>query len=441
MRITVVGTGYVGLVTGVCLADSGNHVVCVDVDDAKIARLQRGESTIFEPGLQDLLSYNIRVGRLCFTTDLESAVRAAQVVFVAVGTPPRADGDADLTHVDQTALAVARAARHELILVIKSTVPVGTAERLAPLVRQQAAHPVHVVSNPEFLKEGSAVADFQRPGRVVIGAFDDRAAAVIKELYEPFVRNNNPILIVPPPAAEMIKYVANSYLAMRITFANQIAELCGACGVDFDDVRRGIGADNRIGIDFLYPGIGYGGSCFPKDVPALCHVGRRKNVQLTILEAVHKANERQPTLLLDAARSRFGDSLHGRTFAVWGVAFKPRTDDVREAPARRIIDELRTRGAAIRVHDPKALANLREAYGDQLVYCEEPYEALAGADALFVCTEWTDYRSPDFDRIRAALRQPVIFDGRNVYSMAQMRRHGFEYYSIGRPPLRGSTPA
>jgi UDPglucose 6-dehydrogenase len=436
MRITVAGTGYVGLVTGVCLADTGNHVIGVDVDAHKIARLKSGEPPIFEPGLRDLLTYNLAAGRLTFTTDLGTAVRQSDIIFVAVGTPPREDGSADLAQVEAVTTQIARQADGPKIVVIKSTVPVGACDRLAQQMAERAAHPITVVSNPEFLKEGTAVDDFQRPDRVVIGASDHEAAAAIRELYEPFVRNKRPILIVSRSAAEMIKYAANCYLATRISFINQIAELCAPLGVNVDEVRLGIGYDNRIGFHFLYPGIGYGGSCFPKDIPALRHVGKQAGVEMTILDAVHRVNEHQPMLLLRYAQDFFKGRLSGHTFAVWGVAFKPRTDDIREAPALKVIDALLAAGAKVRAHDPKALPHLRRAYGERLTYCDDGYDAASGADGLFICTEWNEFRSPDFERLRAALKHPVIFDGRNLFSPEQVKRHQFDYFSIGRPAVR-----
>lgn len=441
MKITIVGTGYVGLVTGTCLADTGNHVVCVDIDPAKVERLSRAECTIFEPGLHDLLQYNVTNGRLRFTTSLKDGVEHGDVLFLAVGTPPRADGSADLSQVEATAEQIARLASAPRVVVMKSTVPVGTCQRVDDLMKSINRHPMTVVSNPEFLKEGTAVDDFQHPDRVVIGSEDGTATAVLKELYEPFVRNKRPIVVVRRAAAEMIKYAANCYLAVRISFINQIAELCVPLGIDVDEVRLGIGYDQRVGFHFLYPGLGYGGSCLPKDIPALWHVGKQADVDLTILDAVHRVNQRQPTLLMQYAERHFSGKLNGRCFAVWGVAFKPRTDDIREAPALRVIDGLLKAGATLRVHDPKALPNLRAVYGDKLQYFNDAYEASNGADGLFVCTEWNDFRSPDFERLRRGLKQSVIFDGRNVYSLDQMRRHDFDYYSIGRPPIRSQRPA
>ncbi len=435
MRITVVGTGYVGLVTGVCLADSGKHVVGLDVDADKVARLRRGESTIYEPGLTDLLRANLDSGRFRLTTDLAEAVRHAEIIFIAIGTPPRADGSADLTMIFEAVQSIARRVDKKTILVMKSTVPVGTCARVERMVTPLAGHPVVVVSNPEFLKEGSAVDDFQRPDRVVIGSEDPEAVRIMAELYLPFVRNRHPILTVGRAAAEMIKYAANCYLSTRISFINQIANICEALQVDVDEVRSGIGYDARIGSHFMYPGIGYGGSCFPKDVQALCHAARQAGVEADLLGAVHQVNERQKTLLVDRIRSHFGGDLAGRAFAVWGVAFKPKTDDIREAPALKIISELLAAGAQVRASDPKALVHLKSVMQDRIAYHLDAYEAASGADALVICTEWNEFRSPDFLRLRQLLRQPVIFDGRNLYEPRQMKRIGFRYYSIGRPAV------
>jgi UDPglucose 6-dehydrogenase len=435
MRITIVGTGYVGLVTGVCLADAGNHVVGLDIDEEKVARLSRGECTIFEPGLTDLLQSNLAAGRFSLTTDLPEAVRGAEVIFIAIGTPPREDGSADLSMIETSVQDIARNVNKRTILVMKSTVPVGTCARIEKLVTPLSKHAITVVSNPEFLKEGTAVDDFLRPDRVVVGSEDPEASEIMRELYLPFVRNQNPILIVHRAASEMIKYAANCYLSTRISFINQIASLCEVLDVDVDEVRAGIGHDARIGHHFMYPGIGYGGSCFPKDVQALHHVATEAGLEADLLAAVHQVNERQKGLLLDRIRSHFDNNLAGRTFAVWGVAFKPQTDDIREAPALVTIRGLLDAGARVRAHDPKALANLRAELGECVTCCTDAYEAITGADALVVCTEWNEFRAPDFDRLRTALRQPLVFDGRNLYSPDQMRRRGFQYYSVGRPPV------
>ena len=371
MNVTIIGTGYVGLVTGVCLADAGNQVVAQDIDAEKVRRLQRGESPIFEPGLADLLQSNLAAGRFRATDDLAEAVGHGEVVFIAIGTPPKEDGSADLTMIEQAVRDVARHVRRRTILVMKSTVPVGTCARVEELVTPLAPHPVVVVSNPEFLKEGTAVDDFLRPDRVVIGSEDPEAAQVLRELYLPFVRNQNPILVVRRAAAEMIKYAANGYLSTRISFINQIANLCEALGIDVDEVRAGIGRDARIGAHFMYPGLGYGGSCFPKDVQALYHVARAAGIEADLLAAVHQVNERQKRRLLERMQAHFEGQLGGRTIAVWGAAFKPNTDDIREAPAMTTIVGLLEAGAAVRVHDPKALDNVRRELGDRVTYCPD----------------------------------------------------------------------
>jgi UDPglucose 6-dehydrogenase len=436
MKITIVGTGYVGLVTGVCLADTGNDVVGLDVDADKVARLSRGECTIFEPGLTDLLQTNLAAGRFRLTTNTREAVEHAEVIFIAIGTPPRDDGSADLSMIERAVQDIAQLVNKPTILVMKSTVPVGTCARIESLVKPLAKHPVEVVSNPEFLKEGSAVDDFLRPDRVIVGTSSAAAATVMRELYAPFVRNQHPILIVERAASEMIKYAANCYLAMRISFINQVANLCERLGIDVDEVRAGIGCDARIGSHFMYPGIGYGGSCFPKDVQALWHVAKVAGIEADLLRSVHEVNERQKTLLVERVCARFGETLSGRTIALWGIAFKPKTDDIREAPSLRIISGLLERGAKVNVSDPKALEHLKREFGGKIGYFTDAYAALAGADALVICTEWNEYRSADFDRIKNALKQPVIFDGRNLYTLEQMKRRGFEYISIGRPAVR-----
>ncbi len=438
MRICVVGSGYVGLVTGTCLADAGNQVVCVDADAEKVARLSLGECPLYEPGLEELMRSNLRAGRLRFTSDLAAGVQAADVAFVAVGTPPRGDGSADLTSVEAVAAGIGQAARDGTIVVMKSTVPIGTCDRVERIIASQrpAGETLPVISNPEFLKEGTAVEDFLRPDRVVIGAEVPHAADVIAELYRPFVLNNKPIIRMGRAAAEMTKYAANAYLATRISFINEVACVCERLGIDVDEVRRGIGGDARIGHHFLYPGVGYGGSCFPKDVQALAHTARAAGEPCDILEAVHRRNQRQPSRLVARVRERLGLDLHGRTLAVWGLAFKPKTDDVREAPALAIIRELLEAGAAIAVHDPKAMANARRELGDRVRYCEDAYGALDGADALLIVTEWNEFRSPDFEQMRIRLRQPLVFDGRNVFARDAMARNRIEYHSVGRPAVR-----
>jgi UDPglucose 6-dehydrogenase len=435
MRIAVVGSGYVGLVTAACLADAGNHVLGVDLDAAKVARLNEGRSPIFEPGLEEILRANLAAGRLKFTTDIAAGVANAQVIFIAVGTPVGPDGAPDLQFIDAAARQIGSCLTAPAVIVIKSTIPVGTTERVRGLVASATRQPFDMVHNPEFLKEGAAVDDFLRPDRVVIGAESATAADLIAELHAPFVRNNKPILRMSVRAAEMTKYAANCYLATRISYINEIAALCEKLGVDVDQVRRGIGTDARIGSHFLYPGLGYGGSCFPKDVQALIHTARAAGEESPICQAVHRRNELQRVALAEKVITRFGRDLGGRRFAVWGLAFKPKTDDVREAPALSVIERLLAAGAAIAVHDPRAIESARRVLAARVQYHADAYEALPGADALLVCTEWMEYRSPDFDLIRQHLRQPLIFDGRNVFALDTMTRLGFEYHSIGRPPV------
>lgn len=436
MRLCVIGSGYVGLVTGACLADSGNHVIAVDNDADKVRRLSAGDPIIFEPGLQEMLRTNLDAGRLLFTADFAEAVSRSQIVFIAVGTPPREDGSADLTNIESVALAVAGALSSYTVLVVKSTVPVGTCGRLEKLIAPHAQHSVHIVSNPEFLKEGTAIDDFLRPDRVIIGANEPEPAEIVASLYLPFVRNNKPIMIMSRRAAEMSKYASNAYLATRISFINEIAEICEKMNIDVDEVRRGMGADARVGHHFLYPGVGYGGSCFPKDVQALANFGRASGAGVDILEAVHRRNETQRAGMARKIIERLGPDMQGKKIALWGAAFKPKTDDVREAPAVSIIARLLQAGAQVAVHDPRALDNLRQIFGDKIAYHRDAYEALAGADALVTATEWMEYRNPDFDRIKRLLKQPLIFDGRNIWDTKTMTRHGFEYYCVGRPALR-----
>jgi UDPglucose 6-dehydrogenase len=441
MKVTVIGTGYVGLVTGACLADSGNHVVGMDIDAAKIARLKQGESPIFEPGLTELLRDNQKAGRLAFTTDIAEAVHHATVIFLAIGTPPGPDGAADLTAMKSAAKDIGQAVDTPKIVVIKSTVPVGTGQQIENIIRAETQHPIHLVSNPEFLKEGSAVEDFLKPDRVVIGAEDEPSGQVIRELYLPFVRNQKPIIIMGRTASEMTKYAANAYLAMRISFINEIANLCDACGVDIGQVRQGIGTDERIGFHFLYPGVGYGGSCFPKDVQALAHVGRSVGADVDILEAVHRVNTHQRRVLFEKIEQRFGDDVKNMRFAFWGITFKPKTDDIREAPSLVIIEELLNAGATVATHDPQGLPHLKKIFGDKITYHDNAYDALNAADALVICTEWNEFRTPDFDQIKFRLKSPVIFDGRNLFPLDTMARHGFEYHSIGRPAVDPNAKA
>ena len=431
MRIAVIGTGYVGLVAGVCFADAGNDVVCVDTDAGKVARLRAGEVPIYEPGLGDLMHRAIREKRLSFTTVHAEAVLGAAAVFIAVGTPEGPTGAPDLQYVEAAVRDVAKAITAPAIVVLKSTVPVGTAARVRAIVAS-APHRIAVVNNPEFLKEGAAVEDFLRPDRVVIGTDDDDAFDTMKRLYEPFVRTGKPVLRMSNAAAELTKYASNAMLATRVTFMNEVARLCDAVGADVEDVRRGMGTDARIGPAFLFPGCGYGGSCFPKDTQGLIHVGRGFGVEMTIAKAVEAVNDEQKQLIVHRVKQRFGADLKGRTFALWGLAFKPRTDDVREAPAIVIAEGLLAAGAKVTGTDPEAIPTMRAVLKDRIRYVEDPYEAAKGADALIVCTEWNEYRGADLERIRASLAHPVVFDGRNVFEPARMRALGFEYQGIGR---------
>jgi len=436
MKLAVIGTGYVGLVAGVGFADSGNDVVCVDQDQNKIDMLLRGEVPIYEPGLNTRLARNREDGRLTFTTDTAAAVRQAEVVFIAVGTPPGEDGSADLSHVRAVARDIGRAMNGYRVVVNKSTVPVGTAEKVRDEIVAITDHPVDVVSNPEFLKEGAAISDFMKPDRVVIGTTSERARKVMSELYAPFVRTGNPIIFMNNRSAEMTKYAANAMLATRISFMNEVANLCDLAGADVNKVRLGMGTDPRIGNKFLFPGVGYGGSCFPKDVQAMMRTGAEYDFPLQILDAVHSVNEHQKSLMARKAVAHFGDDLSGLTFAMWGLAFKPNTDDMREAPAIILVRELVSRGAKIVAYDPVAMPVARDLLSGNVEYRDNPYEALEGADALLVITEWNRFRNPDFERIRRALKEPVIFDGRNLYEPERMRENGFTHYTVGRGTVR-----
>jgi UDPglucose 6-dehydrogenase len=431
VRICVVGTGYVGLVAGACLADSGNAVTCVDSDVQKIRWLEEGYIPIYEPGLEDLVRRNVRQRRLAFATDL-AAVGKAQVVFIAVGTPPGEDGSADLQHVLEAARDIGRGLKRYAVVALKSTVPVGTADRVREAIAEVTAVEVDVVSNPEFLKEGSAIDDFQKPDRVVIGTTSERARKIMGELYGPFVRTEKPIFFMDSRSAELTKYAANAMLATRISFMNDIAHLCERVGADVDHVRKGMGADRRIGYSFLFPGVGYGGSCFPKDVKALIATGRENGVDLEILKAVEHTNRRQKRALVEKALKHFGGALAGKHFAVWGLAFKPKTDDMRESPAIEVIEGLLGKGATLRCHDPVAEAIAERHFGDRILYADTPYDCVEGADGLFVVTEWNQFRKPDLARIRDAMRTPVVFDGRNLFDPQAMRELGFAYYCIGR---------
>jgi len=436
MKLAVIGTGYVGLVAGVGFADSGNDVICVDMDQHKIDMLKRGEVPIYEPGLDTRLARNREDGRLTFTTDTAAAVKVSKVIFIAVGTPPDEDGSADLSHVLAVARDVARSMDGYRVVVNKSTVPVGTAEKVLTAIREITDLPVDVVSNPEFLKEGAAISDFMKPDRVVIGCTSEEARKTMGRLYAPFVRTGNPIIFMDNRSAEMTKYAANAMLATRISFMNEVANLCDRAGADVNKVRLGMGTDPRIGNKFLFPGVGYGGSCFPKDVQALVRTATEHDFKFQVLNAVHAVNEHQKSLLARKAVEQFGEDLSGLVFAMWGLAFKPNTDDMREAPALVLVNELVARGARVVAYDPVAMPTARTMFEDGIEFRDNPYDALEGADALMVVTEWNRFRNPDFERIRQALKQPVIFDGRNLYEPDRMAEFGFTHYTIGRGTIR-----
>jgi UDPglucose 6-dehydrogenase len=440
MKVTVIGTGYVGLVSGACLAEMGNHVVCLDVDREKIRMLRNGGIPIYEPGLKELVEKNVSAGRLTFTLDVKQAVRHGTIQLIAVGTPPDEDGSADLKHVLAVARDIGRYIEGYKVVVNKSTVPVGTADKVREAIADELAIRAaqiqfSVVSNPEFLKEGAAVEDFLRPDRVVVGADDERAGLLMRSLYAPFLRNRDRVLMMDVRSAELTKYAANAMLATRISFMNELALLAEKVGADIEHVRTGIGADPRIGTQFLYAGAGYGGSCFPKDVKALFCTGEQHGVTLQVLRAVEAANEAQKRVLSDRIVERFGSDLTGRRFALWGLAFKPDTDDMREAPSKVLITELLARGASIHAYDPAAMPEARRVFAErrEIKYADSAMQALEGADALIVITEWKEFRSPDFSEIKAALRQFVVFDGRNIYSTETVKAAGLEYYPIGRP--------
>ncbi|HUG91066.1 MAG TPA: UDP-glucose/GDP-mannose dehydrogenase family protein [Planctomycetaceae bacterium] len=431
MRLVMIGTGYVGLVTGTCFAESGNDVICLDVDRSKIDGLRAGEIPIYEPGLTELVTRNADAGRLRFTTSYAEAIPQAECVFICVGTPQSDDGAADLKYVESACRDMAPHLPDGAVVVVKSTVPVGTNRKVAGWIREGTDRAVQFASNPEFLKEGAAIDDFTKPDRVVVGVDDRRTADVLQELYKPFLRNENPFLVMGIESAEMTKYVANALLATKISFINETANLCERVGADVNDVRRGIGHDKRIGFAFLYPGVGYGGSCFPKDVRAEIRLGAEHGCDLRILKAVDAVNDAQKEVLYHKLKAHFSGGLAGRTIAVWGLSFKPRTDDIREAPALVLIDRLLAAGAQVRVHDPVAEANVRRTYGERLVYSHDRYEVLDGADALAICTEWNEFRNPDFDYMKSRMKQPVIFDGRNLYDPRKLAALGFLYSGIG----------
>ncbi len=432
MKIAVIGTGYVGLVSGTCFAETGNTVTCVDIDQVKIDRLTQGEITIYEPGLEKMFLKNLRDNRLRFTTDLKSGIQGAQIVFLALPTPPGEDGSADLKYVLGVADQLGQLLEDYKVIVDKSTVPVGTADKVRTAIAKHAKVEFDVVSNPEFLREGVAVEDFMKPDRVVIGASSDRAKKVMGDLYAPFVRQGNPVIFMDEKSAELTKYAANSFLATKISFMNEIAQLCERLGADVDMVRRGIGSDERIGKRFLFPGIGYGGSCFPKDVQALIKSSEEVDYDFQILKSVENVNENQKTHLIPKIEAHFNYDLNGKHFALWGLAFKPNTDDIREAPALYIIQALLDLGATVLAYDPEAMNNVKGQLGDIIKYSTNPYEALKGADALIIATEWSEFRTPDFGQIECQLKNKVIFDGRNLFSSIDISNHGFTYYSIGR---------
>lgn len=437
MKVCVVGTGYVGLVAGTCFADGGNHVICVDKDAAKIEGLKKGEVPIYEPGLSEIIKRNVKAGRLEFTTDLDGSVRESLVCFIAVGTPQDEDGSADLSAVVAVAKAIGRAMDGYRIVVTKSTVPVGTHRKVDEAIRSETTHPVDVVSNPEFMKEGAAVDDFTKPDRVVIGTTNPAVVEILKQLYAPFMRKSERLLVMDPASAEMTKYAANTLLATKVSFMNEVATLCEKYGADVEVVRAGVGSDSRIGHPFLFPGVGYGGSCFPKDVSAFVCMGREVGVPAIVAEAVQERNRRQRQAFAKRLLDHFGDKIGQTTIGVWGLAFKGRTDDVREAPAIDAIKIMRDAGATIRVHDPEAMANgERELGRERITYHADGYEALKGADVLVVFTDWPEFRTPDFAEIRKALKTPVIFDGRNLYDPQFLAKQGFEYHSVGRPTVK-----
>jgi UDPglucose 6-dehydrogenase len=433
MKIAVIGTGYVGLVTGTCLAETGNHVCCVDIDEKKINKLRQGQITIYEPGLEKLFERNLKEERLTFTTNLSEGIEDAEIIFLALPTPPGEDGSADLQYVLGVSENIGKLLTDYKIVIDKSTVPVGTAEKVQAAISKNYQGEFDVVSNPEFLREGVAVEDFMKPDRIVIGTSSDRAKELLTELYGPYVRQGNPIIFMDERSAELTKYAANAFLAVKISFMNEIAQMCERLGADVDMVRKGIGSDDRIGKRFLFPGIGYGGSCFPKDVKALMHSAKEIKYDFRILDAVTHVNEKQKLHLVSKIRRYYNNDLKGKHFAIWGLAFKPNTDDIREAPALEIIEALLEAGATVCAFDPEAMKNVQNILGDRIGYAELQYDCLNNADALIVATEWNEFRTPDFDKVQQMLKDPVVFDGRNVYDVAVMEKKGFHYESIGRP--------
>tara|TARA_B110000879_G_scaffold22026_1_gene28341 strand:- start:116 stop:1414 length:1299 start_codon:yes stop_codon:yes gene_type:complete len=432
MKISVIGTGYVGLVTGTCLAETGNEVICVDIDKDKVDKMRNGAVPIYEPHLDVLFERNIKANRLQFTTSLDEGLEHGEIIFLALPTPEDEDGSADLSYVLNVSKLIGEKIKEYKVIVDKSTVPVGTAEKVKETISENAQCNFDVVSNPEFLREGYAVDDFLKPERIVIGSSSERATKLMQKLYNPFVRSGNPIIIMDEKSAELTKYAANSFLATKITFMNEIANYCEKVGADVDKVRAGMGTDSRIGKRFLFPGIGYGGSCFPKDVKALQKAGLDKDYDFKILNSVIEVNEKQKTILIPKIENQFNHDLTNKKLAIWGLAFKPETDDVREAPAIYLMNELLSRGAKLSVYDPEAMQNIKKQFGDKLTYCESMYDALTDADALVICTEWSIFRTPDFNKVKQLLKQNIIFDGRNLYDLEDIKKEGISYMSIGR---------
>jgi UDPglucose 6-dehydrogenase len=432
MKIAVIGTGYVGLVTGTCLAETGNEVICVDIDQQKVAKMRNGEVPIYEPHLDVLFERNIKANRLSFTTSLDEGLAHGDIIFLALPTPEDEDGSADLSYVLGVADEIGKKIKNYKVIVDKSTVPVGTADKVKEVISKNASCSFDVVSNPEFLREGFAVDDFLKPERIIIGSSSTRATELMQKLYKPFVRSGNPILVMDEKSAELTKYAANSFLATKITFMNEVANYCEKVGANVDKVRVGMGTDSRIGKRFLFPGIGYGGSCFPKDVKALQKAGKDQDYDFKILDAVIEVNNRQKTILLPKMEQYFKENLTGKHFAIWGLAFKPETDDIREAPAVYLMQELLKAGATLSVFDPEAMANIKKKFGNSITYANSMYEALNKADALLICTEWSIFRTPDFNKIKEKLKTPVIFDGRNLYDLEDIKKEGINYISIGR---------
>lgn len=435
MKIAVIGTGYVGLVTGTCLAETGNEVICVDIDASKVARMQQGEVPIYEPHLDVLFERNIKANRLKFTTSLDEGLDYGDIIFLALPTPEDEDGSADLSYVLGVAHEIGKKIKSYKVIVDKSTVPVGTAEKVTQVIQEHASCDFDVVSNPEFLREGFAVDDFLKPERIVIGSSSEKATALMQKLYAPFVRSGNPVIVMDEKSAELTKYAANSFLATKITFMNEIANYCEKVGADVDKVRVGMGTDSRIGKRFLFPGIGYGGSCFPKDVKALQKAGKDKDYHFKILDAVISVNKKQKTVQVPKIESYFNGNIKGKKLAIWGLAFKPETDDIREAPSIDVMNSLLEKGATLSVFDPEAMPNIQKQFGDSLTYATSMYQALEGADALVICTEWSIFRSPNFSKVKELLANPIIFDGRNLYSLEEMQAEGFTYVSIGRKEI------